>query len=557
MNALIHDKLQALPESSGVYIMYDKDGAVIYVGKAVKLCNRVRQYFHAGVKAEKVRRMVACVEDFNYIVTPTELDALALESNLIKKHQPKFNILLKDDRSHPYIKIDFKQKYPNVEITRRLRKDGARYFGPFFGGVNCRQLVELIKAAYPVRTCKLDLQKKAPKNRRECLDYHIGLCCAPCTGKATVEDYKAVLERVAAFLNGKDKDIEKVLRDKMAAAAEREEFETALVCRDRLAVLERLKSKAVTALPKNIDLDALAYATDDSYSAIAVLSVRGGKTTGCESFPIIDAALTEYQALSAFIPQYYAGRKPPIEILLAQEPEEAGALTHWLNKTYAEFGRTALVMPKVGVKRRLLETAQQNADEFLVKSVDEIKRKHELTAGAVDRLQKELGLARAPRRIECFDISNIGPQDKVASMAVFINGSASKKDYRRFKIRTVEGADDFASMREVLSRRLLHDLYGDDKFAYHPPDLIVIDGGKGQLSVAHAAMLELGLSYEMIGLAKREEEVFLPNESNPRLLNKSGYALKLLQRVRDEAHRFALTYHRKLRANRFEKGLPK
>ncbi|MDR1093170.1 MAG: excinuclease ABC subunit UvrC [Clostridiales bacterium] len=556
MNDLIREKLQTLPENSGVYIMYDKDGAIIYVGKAVVLKNRVRQYFHAGVKAEKVRRMVEAAADFNYILTPTELDALALESNLIKKHRPKFNILLKDDKARPYIKIDFKRNFPNLEITRRLKKDGARYFGPFFGGINAKDLVELIKAAYPVRTCKLDLDKKAPKNRRECLNYHMGYCLAPCTGKAAPDGYRAVLERVAAFLNGKDKDIEEVLRGKMAAAAAREEFETALVCRDRLAVLEKLKSKTVAALPKNIDLDALAYATDDSYSVISVLSVRGGKMMGCENFPIIDASLTVYQALSAFIPQYYAGRKPPAEILLPQEPEESGALAEWLNQTYAGFGRTELAVPKAGVKRRLLETADENARDFLVKSVDDIKRKQDFTLGAVDKLQRELGLRRAPLRIECYDISNISGTDQVASMVVFVNGSASKKEYRRFKIRTVEGSDDFASMKEVLSRRLLRDKSGDERFAL-PPDLLVIDGGKGQLSSAFAAMRTLGLDYEMISLAKREEEVFLPGESDPRILSKRGNALKLLQRVRDEAHRFAITYHRKLRTKRFEKGLGK
>ncbi len=551
----LEEKLKDLPASSGVYIMYDAEGTVIYVGKAVVLKNRVRQYFHqSGSKPEKVQRMVERVAGFRYIITSSEKDALALENNLIKKHMPQYNILLKDDKSYPYIKINFKADYPALEITRRLKKDGARYFGPYFNGIRARDIVELIKSAYPIRTCGLNLSK-VPKNHRECLNYHMHLCSAPCKGRVTKEGYAAVMEQAAAFLNGKDDAIEAALKEKMLAAAGREEFETAVRCRDYLLMLSRLTERAVTDLPKNISMDVFAYAESGLHAAVSVLMVRGGKSIGCENFPVTDVSLSEGQALSEFITRYYADKAvPPPEVVTAVNIEgEDAAQQYILERTGI---KPEFTVPQKGVRKKLLDTAALNAHDYLVKSLDTIKRKEDFTLGAVLQLQKALELSKTPHRIECFDISNISGVDKVASMVVFINGEAAKKDYRRFKIKTVEGADDFASMKEVLKRRLLRDKAGDETFAL-PPDLIVVDGGKGQLSSAHAAMTELGLNYPMIGLAKREEEVFRVGESDPVLLDKRSNALKLLQRVRDEAHRFAITYHRKTREKNFKAQMVK
>ena len=554
----IEEKLKGLPDASGVYIMYDAEGTVIYVGKAVVLKNRVRQYFYqSGNKTEKVMKMMQRVADFKYIITSTERDALALESNLIKKHWPQYNILLKDDKSHPYIKINMKADWPALEITRRIKSDGARYFGPFIGGVRAKEIIELIKSAYPVRACAVKLGK-TPKNHRECLNYHMHLCSAPCTGRVSADEYRAIMEKAAAFLNGHDEVIEQTLREKMLAAAEREEFEYAARCRDHLAMLEKLKERTITALPKNINLDIFACASSGLHTVVSVLIVRGGKALGCDNFPVSDATLSEAQAVGEFISRYYGAKAlPPPEIITAVQPEGAAALAQWLSEI-AGGVKVNFLVPKQGVRKQLLDTAAANAHDYLEKSLDEIKRKEDFTLGAVLQLQKLLNLKRTPNRIECFDISNISGIDKVASMVVFVGGEASKKDYRRFKIRTVEGADDFASMKEVLRRRLLHIKAehsgdgGDCQANFPiPPDLIVVDGGKGQLSSAYAAMAELGLDYAMIGLAKREEEIFTVGESEAVVLDKRCNALKLLQRVRDEAHRFAITYHRKVRDKNF------
>jgi len=536
--------------------MYDADKTIIYVGKALSLKNRVRQYFHNSQKAEKVLRMMERVVDFSYIITSSERDAFALESNLIKKHRPQYNILLKDDKSHPYIRINFKADYPALEIVRRVKKDGAKYYGPYFCGVRAKDIIEIAKTAYPVRACGTALGK-TNKNRRECLNYHMGLCSGPCAGKVSKDEYRQQIERAAAFLSGHDNEIERILREKMLSAAAAEQFENAARCRDRLIMLEKLKEKTVTALNKSIDMDIFAYADSGLHAAVSVLVVRGGKVLGCENLPFSDATLNVCQAVAEFITRYYGERPnlPPAEVLVPVLPEGANALSQWLSEKRG--AKVRILIPKIGPRKTLLETAKTNAHDYLEKSLDEIKRKEDFTRGAVINLQKALGLPKAPNRIECFDISNISGIDKVASMVVFAGGEASKKDYRRFKIRTVEGADDFASMKEVLRRRLLHETGNDkcetgDKVFALPPDLIVVDGGKGQLSSAYAAMVELGLDYPMIGLAKREEEIFTVGAPDPVILDKRGNALKLLQRVRDEAHRFAITYHRKVRDKKFE-----
>lgn len=549
---LLREKIKSLPDNPGVYIMKNAAGEIIYIGKAVVLKNRVRQYFNNAPKLPKVQAMVDNVADFEYIITLTEKDALTLEANLVKKHKPKYNILLKDDKHSPYIRIDLKAEYPALEVTRKLKKDGARYFGPYFNGISVRDVVEIIKAAYGMRTCSARMRPQ--KGQRECLDWFIGLCKAPCTGRVTAEEYRETVQKVIAFLSGKDNAAEKLMEERMERAAQAEDFERAIAYRDRLNVLKKLNERTVANLGGISDLDLFGYTENGAGAAVSVCVVRGGKMMGVKSFYMTDAGLGYADTVSAFIGQYY--RKDtfvPAEICLPERIEGADALAGSL--TALSGRKTEITFPKIGAKRSLLLCAAQNAEDFLSKSAEESKRKADMTAGACERLAGILGIASA-HRMECYDISNISGVDKVASQAVFIGGAPSKADYRKYKIKTVEGANDFASMEETLRRRFARAQAGDEKFS-DLPDLIVIDGGKGQLSFAHAAMLSLGYDIPMVGLAKREEEIFTVGASEPIVLPKSDNALKLLQRIRDEAHRFAITYHRTLRKTRYVSQLEK
>ena len=549
---LLNEKIKSLPENSGVYIMKNAAGEIIYIGKAVVLRNRVRQYFNNSPKLPKVQAMVDNVADFDYIITLSEKDALTLEANLVKKHKPKYNILLKDDKHSPYIKIDMSAEFPAVEITRKLKKDGAKYFGPYFNGINVRDVVSIIKTAYGMRTCSPRM--KVNKNSRECLDYFIELCCAPCTGRISKEDYAEIVNKVTDFLSGKDDTAEKLIEQRMNRAAQNEDFERAITYRNQLGVLKKLNERTVANLGNISDLDLFGYTSDGAGAAVSVCIVRGGKMMGVKNFYVTDAGLGYADTLSAFLGQYY--RKDtfiPPEICLPDVIESAAALGESLGLLSGK--KTEITFPKIGVKKSLLKCAEQNATDFLSKSSADYKRKNDMTSGACERLAEILGIKSA-HRMECYDISNISGVDKVSSQAVFINGAPSKEDYRKYRIKTVEGANDFASMEETLSRRFARAKSGDGKFT-DLPDLIVIDGGKGQLSFAHEAMTRLGYDIPMVGLAKREEEIFTVGSSEPIVLSKSDNALKLLQRIRDEAHRFAITYHRTLRKTRYVSMLEK
>ena len=539
----IKEKLALLPENPGVYVMLDKDGVVIYVGKARVLKNRVRQYFHASAKPEKVAAMVEQIADFYYIITQTEIDALALENNLIKKYKPKYNILLKDDKTYPYIKVDVKEDFPRFSVTRKLKK-GAKYFGPFMGGVRCGELLDIVGSVYNVRTCTVAIGEKPKK---PCLVHHLGRCLAPCAHACTREEYAERVKAAMSFLDGNYEETQAILQEKMLHFAENEEFELALNYREKLSMLSKLKLKRITSLNRALNADVIALKTNYLYSAVNVLVTRSGVMQGGSNFALEDASFAETDALTAFIIQYYATHELPDEIITESYCEKE-LLERYFKEKYNK--KVELVLPKQGVKKQLFEMAQNNASDYLIKSIDKIKHKNDMTKNACERLKEILGLTRYPKRMECYDISNISGVDKVGSMVVFIDGEADKSSYRRFKIKTVEGANDYASHQEMMRRRLSK--FGTDEEERFPkPDLIIIDGGKGQLSAIKEVFDEFNVKdIDLISLAEREEEVFTLDREESVRIDHKDYVLKLLQRIRDEAHRFAITYFRSLHSKR-------
>ncbi len=540
---VVKEKLKLLPDNPGVYIMLDGYGNVIYVGKARVLKNRVRQYFHSSEKPEKVMKMVENVRDFNYIITDSEIDALALENNLIKKYKPKYNILLKDDKTYPYIKVNMREDFPNFSITRKIKKDGSKYFGPFMGGISCKDILEIVQMTFCVRLCHTATTGK----KRECLNYHIGRCFAPCAGKISKEDYAVRVKNALSFLDGNLTEADVLLKRKMTAAAEDENFELALDYKKKLEMLSKLEAKRITSLNRYIDADIIAYATNGLYSAVNVLVTRKGIMQGGSSFALDEAHLTDGEALTGFIVQYYQHHEVPSEIIVEDFCEKELLQSYFKDK----FDKPIeITLAKQGDKSKLLKMAHKNAEEYLEKSVDKIKHRDDMTVNACRHLQELLSLKAYPRRMECYDISNISGVDKVGSMVVFIDGEADRSSYRRFKIKTVEGSNDFASLQEVLMRRL--DKLGTDEEEKFPkPDLIIIDGGKGQLSAVKEIFDEKNIDgVELISLAKREEEVFTLYSDESVKISHRDYSLKMLQRIRDEAHRFAITYFRNLHSKR-------
>ncbi len=538
----LKEKLKLLPDSAGVYIMLDKDGTVIYVGKARVLKNRVRQYFHTSDKPAKVRSMVENIADFSYIVAPSEVDALALENTLIKKYKPKYNILLKDDKTYPYIKIHTREAFPHISITRRIKKDG-RYFGPFMGGINCKDVVDIAAKAYHIRTCNTPIGKA----KKPCLNYHLKRCLAPCAGYVSEEEYAERVEKTIAFLSGNYEDAERLLKEKMQQFAEEEQFELALATRDKIAMLKRLGGRRITSMPRDVDADVWAISSNGLYAAVSLLVTRKGIMQGARTFSLEEGAVEKREAFTSVLTQYYSAHEVPHEIILGADADDELIANYCKEKRDRNLFVTR---PKMGVKKELLDMAERNAKEYLDKSVSQIRHKNDMTKNACERLHTLLGLQRYPKRMECYDISNISGVDKVGSMVVFTDGEADKYEYRRFKIRTVEGADDFASLREVLERRLSK-LGTEEEERFQKPQLIVIDGGKGQLSAIKEIFDRLGIKdIDLVALAKQEEEVFTLNSPESVRLEKSDYALRTLQRIRDEAHRFAITYFRNLHSKR-------
>lgn len=542
MNDAIKETLAVLPNAPGVYIMHDASGKVIYVGKAVILKNRVRSYFRpASQVSPKVRAINAHVASIETIVTASEMEALILECNLIKKYRPRYNIDLKDDKTYPYLKITVGEAYPRMVLTRRVQKDGARYYGPFADAGALRDTMKLIRTMFPLRHCR-NLNAKRP-----CLQYHLHRCLAPCTGKVPVSEYRQLVDSVLLLLDGKVAQLEKELTAKMQEASDRLEFEAAARYRDSLLSVRKLaeKQKATT---ESGDRDVVGLAMDDSGVCVQVFFIRSGKILGRDSF-FLDQEIGEPggEVLADFLKQYYhENHRPPREILVSEELEDSDRtlLSQWLSTLNEKT--VDLLVPQRELKHDLVLMAVNNAKKNLEERLRRGQASGQTGLDAAEQLQKALGLVKPLERMDCFDISHNQGRETVASMVVFRNGEPSKKDYRRYKLRSTEGKpDDFKSMQEVVYRRYrdLEDL----------PSLIIIDGGKGQLSSACEVIRGLGISGEevpVIGLAKREEEIFKEGAHTSILLDKMSPALHLIQHIRDEAHRFAITYHRKRLARR-------
>ena len=543
MTEIVAEKLKLLPDKPGVYIMKNTEGRIIYVGKAIVLKNRVRQYFQSNKNhSPKVRAMVSHIADFEIIMTASEVEALILECNLIKKHRPRYNISLKDDKSYPYVKVTVQEDFPRVFITRRILKDGARYFGPYTNATAVHESLKLLRRLFPLRTCK-HLQE------RPCLEYHIKRCLAPCAGKVEKGDYDAMIRAVLLFLEGRTEDVERELQLRMEQAAESFNFETAARLRDQLLAVRKIAEKQ-NIVTGSGDQDAVGLARSEIGVVVQVFMIRGGKMVGREHFLLQGSEdESDGQLLAAFLQQYYhRATFIPREILLPLEipQSEQDLLERWLSDK-KQKAKVQLTLPQRGTKKDIVEMAVGNAEKYLHDEAARIKQANDQTLGAVEELGRYLGLPKPPDRMECFDISHNQGSETVASMVVFEGGLPKKSDYRRFKIQSTEGKpDDFLSMREVTTRRYV-DLPEEEL-----PDLIIIDGGKGQLSSALEIIRNVAghKHVPVVGLAKQFELVFTEGNPEPVVLPRHSQALYLIQRIRDEAHRFAITYHRKLRGKR-------
>ncbi len=614
----IQQTLDTLPTKPGVYLMKNDDGTIIYVGKAVNLRNRVRSYFHGSGFDAKVAALTTYVEKIEFIVTDTELEALVLENNLIKKYRPKYNIRLKDAKTYPYIKITWQDDFPKVFMTRRMDDDGARYFGPFTAVWAVHETLDTLRKIFPYLTCDRDI---TGKDKRACLYYDIGLCLAPCIGAVNRDEYRAMIDRLSRFLQGHSEEVTQIIHAKLQKAAENLEFERAAVCRDQLQAIARITEHQKVVSARMVDQDVIAFAQDDGNACVQVFFIRAGKLLGREYFVLEGTTHANTDdVLSSFVQQFYdqAAFIPP-EILLPEMIDEAKIIESWLKQNKGVT--TTLRVPHNGNDgRELLNLAEENARitlEMIKQQWLADKTKH---LQAVEELQQALEMENPPLRMECYDISNIQGTNSVGAMVVFENGAAKKSDYRKFKIKAVEGPNDFASLQEMLRRRFkryqdakkAEQLEGDweletrdselasedglaettataqfpisnlqspisdtkskiknqksraplskgfraaerknDESWARMPDLVIIDGGKGQLGAAEKVFREMGIEgVKLISLAKREEEVFTLQGADSLRLSKNSAALHLLQRIRDEAHRFGITYHRSLRARK-------
>ncbi|BAS28758.1 excinuclease ABC subunit UvrC [Limnochorda pilosa] len=575
----LEEKLSLLPDQPGVYLMKNAAGEVIYVGKAVSLRHRVRSYFQPsrngrGLGGAKVAAMVANIADLEYIVTDTEVEALILESNLIKRYRPWYNVRLRDDKAYPYIKVTLEERFPRVILVRRKRDDGGRYFGPYTNVHAVRETLQFVRKLLPVRTCTLDLSGEL--NYRPCLMYHIDRCGAPCAALQSQEEYRRVVEQVVLFLEGRQEALVPELTRRMEAAAEQLHFEKAARVRDQIralqAVIERQK---IVSAKDDSDQDVVGLALGRESACAQVFFIRGGKLVGREPFFVeITPGTEEREVLGAFLQEYYARADlVPPQVLVPLEPEDAGIVTAWLEQRRG--GRVRLHRPQRGEKRQLVEMVAENARLALAEYEASTERRQGRNQRALADLAERLGLEQPPRRIECYDISNFQGKQAVASMVVLTEGEPDPSQYRRFKIQSQETPDDFRMMAETIRRRFTRyfrereeveslvaeggprdeaarqarraELMDQARFAVLP-DLVVIDGGRGQLNAARAALRDLGLEeLPIIGLAKRFEQIYMEDDPDPLELDHRSPALHVLQRVRDEAHRFAITYHRQLR----------
>lgn len=557
------EQIRALPAKPGVYLMRDDAGSILYVGKAANLSNRVRSYFGAphGL-TPKLQKMVSRVADFEFIVTNSEQEAVILECTLIKRYRPGYNVRLKDDKSYPYLKINLNDDWPQVLITRRLEQDGARYFGPFASASSVRKTLSLVKKLFPYRSCNRSI---TGTDTRPCLDYHIHRCVAPCIGAVTRGEYREVINQVVLFLEGRQELVVRELRHKMEQAAANLEFERAAILRDQLQAVHNVMQSQKVVSPTLDNEDVIGFTHDKDEACVQVFFIRSGKLIGGEHFVLVGTQdETPGQIMASFVKQFYdsAPDVPPL-ILLQTKLDEPSLIEEWLNSK--REARVKLRVPRRGGKRELVEMAAENARQILEQLRVKWLADAGKTAAAIDELEEQLQLPRAPRRIECYDISDIGGTSAVGSMVVFENGRPKRSHYRRFKIKTVAGADDYAMMREVLRRRfkrggafrgngstLEAEAAPDIPKPSTPwaltPDLVLIDGGRGQLNAALEVMRDLEIiSVPVASLAKENEEVFIPEMVESIMLSRNSQALYLLQRMRDEAHRFALAYHHKVR----------
>jgi len=552
----LKDLLNTIPTKPGVYLMKDEYGMVIYVGKAINLRSRVRSYFHQSAQEwAKTRQLAWCVADVEFIVTGSELEALVLESTLIKQHRPRFNVRLKDDKRYPYIKVTWQDDFPRIYVTRQMVDDGARYYGPYTSVDAVHRTLDLLRRMFPYLTCKRDI---TGQDKRPCLYYHIKRCAGPCIGAVSQEDYCAIIRQLCNFLEGKADEVLADLNRRMGTAAGALEFERAAQFRDQIRAVEKvIERQRVVSLAK-ADQDVIAFAREDGQACVQVFFIRRGRLIGREYFMLEGTEEEDNRTVAAsFLKQFYdeAAYVPP-EILLPEEVAEAMVIEEWLRTRRGT--KVALRVPRRGPKKELVQMAVENAAETLAHLRAQWLADESQHTAALAELQEALSLPVPPTRIEGYDISNIQGTAATGSMVVFVKGVARKSDYRRFRIKSVAGSDDFAMMQEVLRRRFKRAVAAregrasgergkDDKWAILP-DLILIDGGKGQLNAALEALEECGLDdLVVVGLAKKNEELFLPGQSDPVILPRGSQGLFLVQRVRDEAHRFAIAHHRSVR----------
>ena len=534
MNDKIEKALAVLPDKPGVYLMHDSTGRVIYVGKAKNLNNRVRSYFRAsGRQSVKVETMVSHVDDLETIMTDSEIEALILECNLIKKYRPRYNIMLRDDKSYPYLKVTLQEEFPRMYITRRVIKDGGKYYGPYPDVGALRSTMKLLRSLFPVRNCRNMNQE------RPCLQYHIQRCLAPCAGKVSRQEYGELVKSICLALDGKTQELRKTLKQNMQEASENYAFEQAARYRDQLQAVNRLEESQKAVLEGG-DMDIIGYGADDFNVCLQVFFVRGGKLIGRKEFMLPAEGEEEAEVIAAFLKQYYNAEDIflPKEILVSRLPseEDRALLQQWLSEKAER--KVNISVPKRGDKAKLMQLACENALKLIQEKERKGKLQQQSDEDAAEELQRIVGCERPLARMDCFDISHNQGSETVSSMVVFRYGSPSKKDYRHFKLQSTEGKpDDFKSMQETVYRR-----YKDYEDL---PDLIIIDGGKGQLNSSLKVIRGLGLDVKVIGLAKQEEEIFLEEQSESIRLDKASPALHVIQHIRDEAHRFAITYHRK------------
>lgn len=556
----IEEELKKLPDKPGVYIMHDADDDIIYVGKAVNLKNRVRQYFRPSHdEGPKKAKMVTQIRRFEYIITDSELEALVLECNLIKEHRPKYNTMLRDDKTYPYIKVTLGEDFPRVLFSRLIKKDKSRYFGPYTSAGAVKDTIELIQKMYRIRTCNRNLPKDIGKDR-PCLNYHIKKCNAPCQGYISKEEYRKSIDMVLSFLNGNYQPVMRDLEDKMMQASEKMEYERALEYRELLTSVKQIAQKQKITSFDGEDKDVIALANDERDAVVQVFFIRSGKLIGREHFYVrVAAEDSESQVLTTFVKQFYSGTPfLPKEVMLSVEIEDMEIIEEWLSKKRGS--KVHIRIPQKGMKEKLVELAKKNAELVLSQDKERIKREEGRTIGAVKEIEKLLDM-QGLNRIEAYDISNISGFQTVGSMVVYEKGKPCRSDYRKFRLKSISGPDDYASMHEVLTRRFLHGMEEkkeleekqmSEEFGSFTrfPDLIMMDGGKGQVNIALQVLDELKLNIPVCGMVKddnhRTRGLYYNNVEIP--IERSSEGFKLITRIQDEAHRFAIEYHRSLRS---------